>query len=50
VGALSAGLLVALVQPPVDLIASVAAPSAQELMATERPPDPSVILVPVEVR
>jgi hypothetical protein len=50
VGALSAGLLVGLVQPPMDLIASLAAPSARELMATERPPDPSVILVSAELR
>jgi hypothetical protein len=50
VAALSAGLLVGLVPPPMDLIASLVAPSARELMATEGPPDPSVILVPAEIR
>jgi hypothetical protein len=50
--ALAAGLLVGAMQPsaPIDLVASVAGPSARELVATVGPPDPSVVLVSAELR
>jgi hypothetical protein len=51
VGALGAGLLVGAMQPPapMDLVASIAGPSAQELVTALVPPDPSVVLVPPQV-
>jgi hypothetical protein len=49
VGALGAALLVGARQPlPMDLVESVASPSAQELVASVLPPDPSVVLVSPE--
>lgn len=46
VAALGAGLLASVMQPPMDLFASVAGPSARELMTTMAPPDPGIVLVP----
>jgi hypothetical protein len=48
--ALGAGLMVRAMQPPVDLVASVAAPSARDLIASVGPPHPAVVLAPAEVR
>ena len=47
--ALGAALLVNVMQPPVDLMASVAAPSAR-VMVRGGPPDPGLVLLPVLVR
>lgn len=51
VGALGAALVVGATQPmPVDLVASLASPSAQELVTSATPPDPSLVLVSPELR
>ena len=50
VAALGAGLMVSALQPPMDLMASVAAPSARHLVTSVGPPHPAVILAPAEVR
>lgn len=47
--ALGAVLLVSDLQASVDLVASVAAPSAQELVATVTPLDPAFVLVSDEL-
>lgn len=51
VAALAALLLVGAMQPaPVDLVASIAGPSARELMASFAPPHPSDFLLSAEER
>jgi hypothetical protein len=50
VAALAAGLVVTAMQPSMDLMASVAVPSARELVVSVGPPDPGVVLVPAAVR
>lgn len=43
--AVGVGLLVSVMQPPMDLLASVAGPSARELVTTVTPPNPGIVLV-----
>ena len=49
VAALGAALLVSVMQPPVDLMASVAAPSAR-VMVRGGPPHPGLVLLPEVAR
>lgn len=50
VAAIGAGLMLSALQPSMDLMASLATPSARHLVASGGPPHPAVFLAPAALR